>query len=225
MKIFGISDLHLSFGSDKPMDIFYGWDNHTDRLKANWTRLVTDDDIVVLPGDFSWALKIEEALPDFRFIDSLPGKKILLKGNHDLWWSTAKKIHEFFEKENIKTIEIVFNNCYEAMGYGICGSRGWFPEKESDKAIVSREAGRLKASIESAINKGLEPIVFMHYPPVLNGAAIEPIFSVLKEYGITIVYHGHIHGSGLNNSPKEHENVTFKLISCDCIDFTPYFIK
>jgi len=130
-----------------------------------------------------------------------------------------------FEKENIKTFEIVFNNCFEADGYGICGSRGWFPEKESDKAIVNREAGRLRTSLWSAVNKGLEPIVFMHYPPVLNGEAIEPIFSVLKEFNIGTVYHGHIHGSGLNNSPKEYENITFKLISCDCIDFTPYYIK
>ena len=226
MSIYAISDLHLSFGDNKPMDIFgVNWENHAEKIKENWIKKVKEDDLVLLPGDFSWALKIEDALPDFRFIDSLPGKKILLKGNHDLWWSTAKKIHEFFLKEKIQTIEIVFNNCYQIGEYAICGSRGWFAEKESDKAIVNREAGRLKTSIESAINKNLEPIVFMHYPPVLNGEAVEPIFSVLEQFGINKVYHGHIHGSGLNNSPKEHNGIAFKLISCDCIDFTPYLIK
>lgn len=225
MKIFGISDLHLSFGVDKPMDIFYGWDNHFERIKANWNRLVTDEDIVVLPGDFSWALKIEEALDDFRFLDSLPGKKLILKGNHDLWWSTAKKIHAFFEQNEIKTVEIIFNNMYKAGDYAICGCRGWFGEKTDDKVIISREAGRLKLSLDAAVNQNLTPIVFMHFPPVYGEQTAEPILNVIKEYEIDKIYHGHIHGAGLNNSPKEYDGVKFKLISCDCIDFTPYFIK
>lgn len=110
MSIFAISDLHLSFGVDKPMNIFRGWENHTDRILANWKRLVNENDTVILPGDFSWALKIEEALEDFKFLESLPGKKLILKGNHDLWWSTVKKIKEFFEKNEIKSVDIIFNN-------------------------------------------------------------------------------------------------------------------
>lgn len=225
MKIFGISDLHLSFGTDKPMDIFYGWDNHTDRIKANWSRLVEEDDIVVLPGDFSWALKLGETLEDFRFLDSLPGKKLLLKGNHDLWWSTAKKIYEFFAQNEIKTVGIIFNNMYRVGDCAICGTRGWFGEKTADKVIIEREAGRLRASLNAAKEENLTPIVFMHYPPVYGEQAVLPIINVLEEFGVSKVYHGHIHGSGLNYSPKEYRKITFKLLSCDCIDFTPYYIK
>ncbi|MEE0945705.1 MAG: metallophosphoesterase [Acutalibacteraceae bacterium] len=225
MKIFGISDLHLSFETDKPMDVFYGWQNHTDRIKANWTRLVSDEDIVVLPGDLSWALKLSEAKKDFQFIDSLPGKKLLIKGNHDLWWSTAKKTYEFFSENEIKTVDIVFNSMYKAGKYAVCGSRGWLFEKQEDKTIALREAGRLKTSIEAAVKENLTPIVFMHYPPVYAQQVTQPIIDVLKEYSVKKVYHGHIHGSGVNTCIKEFEGISFKLLSCDCIDFTPYFIQ
>jgi len=224
LKIFGISDLHLSFETDKPMDIFGGWSNHTERIKANWTRLIEEDDIVVLPGDFSWALKLEETKKDFQFLDSLPGKKLILKGNHDLWWSTAKKVHEFFKKNNITSVEIIFNSMYKVGDFAICGSRGWLYEKQEDKVIALREAGRLKTSIEAAHKENLTPIVFMHYPPVYAGQVTEPIMNVIKEYGIKKVYHGHIHGGGINRVIKEYDGVSFKLLSCDCIDFTPYFI-
>ena len=207
------------------MDIFYGWENHTERIKANWTRLVENEDIVVLPGDFSWALKLGEALEDFRFLDSLPGKKLLIKGNHDLWWSTAKKIKEFFIENKIETIDIVYNSMYKVGEYAICGSRGWLFEKQDDKTIAKREAGRLKTSIENAISQGLIPIVFMHYPPVYAEQVTEPIIEVLKEYGIEKVFHGHIHGSGMHSYIKEFDGISFKLLSCDCIDFTPYFIQ
>lgn len=225
MKIFGISDLHLSFESDKPMDVFRGWENHTDRIKANWTRLVDKEDIVVLPGDFSWALKLCETKKDFQFLDSLPGKKLIIKGNHDLWWSTAKKIYEFFGENKIETVDIVFNSMYRVGNYAICGSRGWLYEKQEDKTIAVREAGRLKTSLEAAVKENLTPIVFMHYPPVYAEQITEPIMDVIREYGIKKVYHGHIHGSGMHNSVKEYEGVSFKLLSCDCIDFTPYFIQ
>ena len=126
MNLFTISDLHLSFGTDKPMNIFRGWDNHTERIKANWCRMIKDDDIVVLPGDLSWGLKIEETLEDFKFLDSLPGKKIILKGNHDLWWGTVTKLKEFFKKNDIKTIDILFNYAFSCGKYAIAGTRGWF---------------------------------------------------------------------------------------------------
>lgn len=224
MKIFGISDLHLSFQSDKPMDIFMGWSNHTERIRANWTRLVEEDDIVVLPGDFSWSLKLEDTKKDFQFLDSLPGKKLLLKGNHDLWWSTAKKIHEFFKKNNITTVEIIFNSMYKVGEYAVCGSRGWLYETKDDKVIAQREAGRLKASLQAAKKENLTPIVFMHYPPIYADQVTEPIMEVIKQYGVDKVYHGHIHGGGVHHIVKEYDGVSFKLLSCDCIDFTPYFI-
>ena len=221
MSIFAISDLHLSFGSQKPMDIFRGWDNHTKRLEANWRRLVKDGDTVILPGDFSWGLKIEETLEDFKFLDSLPGKKLLLKGNHDLWWSTAKKIHEFLDANSISSVDIIFNNCAEVEGYAIAGTRGWFFDDKSSKKVLMREAGRLDTSLSAAEKTGLPILTFLHYPPVYGDSVCEEIFSVLKEHNIKKVYYGHIHGLGYINAVKEYDGVNFSLISCDCIDFTP----
>lgn len=225
MSLYTISDLHLSLSCDKPMDIFYGWNNYTERLKANWERLVSVDDTVVVPGDISWALKLEDTLADLKFIDALPGKKIFLKGNHDLWWNTMKKNNEFFEKNGLKTVQCIFNSCVEAEGVGICGSRGWFFDKpEAEKKVIFREAGRLDTSISAAENAGLKPIVFMHYPPVYADSKCDEILDVLKKHGIETVYHGHIHGSGMHRAVPECDGITFKLVSCDCIDFTPYRI-
>ncbi len=224
MSIYAISDLHLSFGSDKPMNIFRGWDNHTDRLKANWNRLVKPEDTVILPGDFSWGLKIEETLPDFKFLEKLNGKKIILKGNHDLWWSTVKKLNQFLEKNEIKTVSVLFNNTITAEGFAVAGTRGWFYDDKADKKIIAREVGRLEKSITEAEKTGLPILVFLHYPPVYNGEICEEIFDVIKKHNIKTVYHGHIHGPGLNNATKEFDGVSFKLISCDCVDFTPVFI-
>ena len=224
MSIYAISDLHLSLGTNKPMDIF-GWDNHVERIRANWCRLVKADDIVVLPGDFSWALKLEESLEDFKFLESLPGKKVLLKGNHDLWWPTVKKVMDFLNKNEITSVSLVFNNAYEYGDYCICGTRGWcFPEGGSDKKVILREVGRLKASLECAKKLNKKPLVFLHYPPVYGEEKCDEILDVLREYGIDFVYHGHIHGKGLNNATDEFGGIKFKLISSDCIDFTPYFI-
>ena len=223
MVIYGISDLHLSLGNDKPMDIFKGWENYYQRIEANWRRIVKQDDVVVLPGDFSWALKLEETRKDFLFLEALPGKKVILKGNHDLWWSTAKKINDFFESEKIKSVSIVFNNCFEIGEYAVCGTRGWTKEKEADLKIICREAGRLRASISTAVEKGKIPLVFLHYPPVTSDSIAEEIIEVLKEFDIKQVYHGHIHGKN-SNYIKEYDTISFKLLSCDCIDFTPLFI-
>ncbi len=224
MSIFAISDLHLSFGSDKPMAIFRGWDNHTDRIKANWFRLVTDNDTVILPGDFSWGLQLEETLKDFEFLENLPGKKLILKGNHDLWWSTSKKLHDFFNENKIKTVDIIYNNCAVVENHAIAGTRGWFYDDTQNKKVLLREAGRLRASIESAQKTGLPIIVFLHYPPVYGDAVCSEIFDIIKEYGIKKIYHGHIHGAGFNNAVKEYDGVKFELISCDCVDFTPVLV-
>lgn len=224
MSIFVLSDLHLSLGTDKPMDIF-GWHNHTEQIRANWTRLVKPTDTVVLPGDLSWALDIKDALPDFLFLESLPGRKILLKGNHDLWWVTMKKNLAFFEENNIKSIEFVYNNCTTAEGFAIAGTRGWLLEGgEADKKIISREAGRLRRSLEAAKNTGLPTLVFLHYPPAYADEKCEELLEILKEFDVKTVYHGHIHGKGFNRAVPECDGITLKLVSCDCIDFVPYFI-
>ena len=203
------------------MDIFRGWSNHTQRLFANWNRLVKKEDTVVIPGDLSWALKLSETSKDFEFLKTLNGKKILLKGNHDLWWSTAKKIHNFFDEQKINDCEIIFNNCAVAEGYAIAGTRGWFYDNSGSEKVLLREAGRLEASIKAAKETGLPIIVFLHYPPVYGDYVCQEILDVLQKYDIKDVYHGHIHGSGFNNAVKELGGIKFHLISCDCIDFTP----
>ncbi len=226
LALYTISDLHLSFGTDKPMNIFKGWDNHTERLKANWNRVVGIHDTVVLPGDFSWGLKIDETLNDFKFLKELNGRKIIGKGNHDLWWGTKKKIEEFFKENDITDTEILFNNAYLVDGVAICGCRGWFYDStEGDAKVVRREAGRLEASIKQAIQLGGEPIVFIHYPPVYADLVCNEIFDIIKKYDIKKVYHGHIHGAGFNKSVKYYDGVDFKLVSCDCVDFTPICVK
>ncbi len=222
MALYTISDLHLSFLSDKPMNIFKGWENHTEKLAARWNRLVTDEDTVVLPGDFSWALKLEDTLQDFKFLNNLNGKKIILKGNHDLWWQTKKKTEEFLTQNCIDTVKILFNNAYSVEEFAVCGTRGWFYDgKETDKKVLSREVGRLKMSLDAAKKIDGTPAVFLHYPPVYGEFVCEEIISVLKEYDIKKVYHGHIHGSGFNNAVKVFDGIEFKLVSCDCVDFTP----
>jgi len=221
LSIFAISDLHLSFGSNKPMDIFHGWDNHTQRLFANWKRLVNVNDTVVLPGDLSWALKLEESEKDFEFLKSLPGKKILLKGNHDLWWSTANKIHNFLKEKEFNDVEIVFNNCAVCEGYAIAGTRGWFYDNTGSKKVLAREAGRLEASLNAAEATGLPIITFLHCPPAYGDYVCHEILDVLQKHNIKKIYYGHIHGSGFNNALKEFDGIKMQLISCDCIDFTP----
>ncbi len=224
MSIYAISDLHLSFGADKPMDVFRGWDNHTERLLANWNRLVTENDTVILPGDFSWALKLEETKQDFEFLKKLNGKKVILKGNHDLWWSTVKKLREFFAENEFDNIEILFNNTVIAENYAIAGTRGWFYDAAADDKVIAREVGRLEKSLQDAEKTGLPILVFLHYPPVYGSEVCQEIFDCLKRHNIKTVYHGHIHGSGFNNAVKEYQGIGFRLISCDCIDFTPLFI-
>ena len=225
MHLFTISDLHLSLSADKPMNVFHGWDNYVERIEANWRRLVSDDDTVVIPGDISWALKLEDSVKDLKFIDDLPGKKIILKGNHDLWWGTMSKLTAFLSENDIKTITPLYNSHIKIGNTGICGSRGWLCDgtAESDK-ILAREAGRLETSIKSALLENLKPEVFMHYPPVYADQCSEKIVDVLKKYGIKRVFHGHIHGSGLHRAVKYHYGIEYFLVSCDCIEFTPYKI-
>lgn len=224
MALYAISDLHLSLAADKPMDVFRGWSDYVLRLENNWKRIVGEEDTVVIPGDISWALRLPDAREDFKFIDALPGKKIILKGNHDLWWSTAKKLNEFLERNEIKTVSFVFNNTIVAEGRAICGTRGWFYDLGAENRVVLREAGRLETSIKAALETGLTPVVFTHYPPVYGEWVCEEIFAVIKKYGIKRIYHGHIHGSGFHNAVSEYDGVELRLLSADCVDFSPVMI-
>ncbi len=227
MNLFTISDLHLSFGSNKPMNIFYGWENHTERIKSNWCRLVKDEDTVVIGGDISWATSLEEATADFAFINSLPGQKIILKGNHDYWWSTAKKINEFLEKNNFDTIKILHNNSYSDGKISICGTRGWLYDGtcQQDKKVINRECGRLETSIKHGLQSGGKCILFLHYPPAYGEFVCEEIIEIINRYKIKNVYCGHIHGNGFNKMIKHVDDINLRLVSCDCIDFTPIFIS
>ncbi len=225
MSVFTISDLHLSLGTNKPMEVF-GWDNHVCRIESNWKRLVKENDTVILPGDFSWALKLEESLSDFKFLESLPGKKLMLKGNHDLWWSTVKKVKEFFAENNISSVDLVFNNSFVVEDRAVCGTRGWmFSSSEDDKKIIARESGRLERSLEDAVKTGFKPLVFMHYPPAYGNDVCTEFIEVLKKYSVDKVYYGHIHGNGFNNAIPEFDGIKLKLVSCDCMNFVPFLIK
>lgn len=227
MSIFAIADLHLSLSTDKPMDIFRGWDNYVERLTDNWKKIITDDDTVVLPGDLSWALKLEDTVKDFEYINSLPGKKLILKGNHDLWWSTVAKMKRFFAENSFESIDIIHNNAFVVGDYAVCGSRGWFFDAgEANKKILAREAGRLHTSISAAENTGKKPLVFLHYPPVFSDQVCDEIFDVIKDHNIDTVYYGHIHGiAAVNTETFVYENVKLRLISADKLQFVPLLIE
>ena len=227
--IYTIADLHLSFGTDKPMDIFSGWTNYTERIRNNWQRLVEPDDTVVIAGDISWAMKLNEINKDFEYIQSLNGKKIILKGNHDYWWTTKSKMDKYISDSGFDSVSILHNNYYVVEDTAICGTRGWFydAEKDEDMLILKREVGRLKMSVEPALKAGYKPIVFLHYPPIYNGMECTEIMNVLREYEIKKCFYGHVHGG--NASKKafigEKYGIKFQLIACDYINFTPMSIK
>lgn len=229
MSLFVIADLHLSLGTDKPMDIFNGWNDYEKRLENNWRNIVKENDTVVIPGDISWAMKLKETYNDFKFINDLPGKKIFLKGNHDYWWDTRRKIENFLKENNFNTIDIIFNSAIPVGNYAVCGTRGWFydAEADSDKKILNREVGRLRTSIMYAIETGLEPLVFLHYPPVFGEQRCDEILDVLKEYNIKKCFYGHIHGKKAVQKAidSEFEGIKFKLVSSDYLKFIPMLIR
>lgn len=221
MSLFAIADLHLSLGVDKPMDVFPGWADYVEKLEKNWRENVRPEDTVVVAGDISWGLDISEAKEDFAFLDRLPGTKILLKGNHDLWFSTKTKVEKFFAENGFSTLKILFNNAYEYGDRAICGTRGWMNDP-IEKKVLLRECGRLRMSLEEGKKFGKEPLVFLHYPPVFGGGECYEILDVLLEYGIKQVYYGHIHGYSSGYAINGIRNgIDFRLISCDFVQFNP----
>ena len=191
MSLYAIADLHLSLGTDKPMDIFGGWDNYIERLDKNWRSTVKSEDTVVIAGDISWAMRLEQTFKDFSFIESLPGRKIFLKGNHDYWWTTRKKIEAYLKENNFKSISILFNSAEVVENFAVCGTRGWSYDcsTQEDVKILNREVGRLTMSIEQARKLDREVIVFLHYPPVFSGYECTEIMNVLREYKIKKCYY------------------------------------
>lgn len=226
MSLYAIADTHLSFGTNKPMDSFDGWQDYTARLEKNWNKLVEADDCVIIAGDVSWAMNFDELKPDFEFIEKLNGTKIILKGNHDYWWNTITKMNKFLDENNFNTIKFLHNNAYDFDGFSVCGSRGWFfdSEEEQDEKVLSREVMRIKLSLNSAKND--ERLVFLHYPPVTINDKCEEIFNVLKEYGIKKCYYGHLHSVAARFAVDDTvEGVNLKCISADRLGFTPYLIN
>lgn len=230
MSLYCISDPHLSLSCDKPMDVFGGlWQDYVQKLETNWTKLVSSDDTIVLPGDISWGMNLKESLADFAFLDALPGKeKIILKGNHDYFWTSRSKMEDFFEQNGLTTLKILHNNFFPyGENYGICGSRGWINEagKTQDKKILNREAMRLEASILPCIQSGREPIVFLHYPPLYGETVCKEIYDVLKQYNIKKCFYGHIHGNGYRYAIDGiYDGIDFRLVSCDYLEFVPMLI-
>ena len=229
MALYAISDLHLPIGVDKPMDIFGSkWDNYVSRLKENWERIVTDKDTVVINGDISWAMYLDEAIPDFSFIDSLPGKKIISKGNHDYWWTTMSKLKKFALENEFTTIDFMQNNTFIYNNTAICGTRGWSylgngDASEDDKKIYERELGRLELSINDAKRYNPENIiVFFHYPPINIDLKETGFTRIMKGHNIERCIYGHLHNALRQNIVEgEHDGIKYMLVSCDYRGFTP----
>lgn len=227
MSLYVISDPHLSLTTDKSMTVFSGWDDYVMRLEKQWQQLITPEDTVVLAGDISWAMTLDDALEDFRFLHALPGRKLLFKGNHDYWWCTRRKMDVFFEENNLTSLTVVHNDAVAVDGrFAVCGSRGWFYDDAEDNVkILRREAERLRTSIRAAKQMGLEPVVFLHYPPLFDGRVCEELTDVLKAEGIRRCYYGHVHGAGIRQAFEgEWEGITFRLTSCDALRFCPLLI-
>ena len=228
MALYAIADTHLSLSTNKPMNIFRGWTDHMARLETNWRRLVAPEDTVVIAGDISWGMSLEEALADFRFLQGLPGRKLIFKGNHDYWWCTRRKMDGFLEQQGLDTLTIVHNDAVAVENtFAVCGSRGWFyDETEPDnQKILSREAGRLSMSISAAKKTGLKPVVFLHYPPIFDGRECREIVDVLRCEGIDRCYYGHVHGAGIRQAFQGNwDGIQFRLISSDALGFCPLFV-
>lgn len=225
MALYAIGDLHLCLGAEKPMDVFGGaWSGYMEKLQSGLS-VITKEDTTVLLGDLSWAIDLANAKEDFAWIDRIPGRKIILKGNHDYWWSTAAKFYKFCDVNGFRNQWILNNNHYEYEGWAICGTRGWFFEEDRsgqhDEKVFKRELLRLEASLKSA--GSLPKMVFLHYPPRYKGYTCEPILDLLKQYDVKMCYYGHLHG-GSHGLAMEGlwDGVEYRLVSADRINFVPW---
>ncbi|MBP3918309.1 MAG: metallophosphoesterase [Clostridia bacterium] len=244
MSVFVMADTHLSLCVNKPMDKFGSrWKNHTEKIRENWMNTVSAEDTVVIPGDLSWGINLDESLADFRFIDSLPGKKILLKGNHDYWWDTVKKMTSFFEANGIATMSFLHNSAVRCENFILCGSRGWYTEDKKivtqndvdTKKMIAREVGRLKLSLDAGKalqkqvmeteGKNLEMLVFLHFPPYFKGYICDEIILELYRYGIERCYFGHIHGVYDVPVTRKYMDISFTLTAGDFLNFIPLKIE
>lgn len=233
MSIYVIGDLHLSFSANKPMDIFgYNWENHAEKIKNSWIQNVKNEDTVILPGDFSWATYLEDTYEDFNYLDSLPGKKIMSKGNHDYWWTTVTSMNKYLKQNKFSNINFLYNNAYLIENTIITGTRGWvnnFKSQENYK-ILKRENDRLKLSIEKGLSEfgdDKEIISFIHYPPFYKESVPEEIdfIKTLKKYNIKKCFYAHLHGDSHKEAIEGiKDGIEYKLISSDYLNFELYKI-
>lgn len=227
MALYAIGDLHLCLGAEKPMDIFGGaWVGYMDKLKEGMT-VIGHEDTTVLLGDLSWALSLEDSKADFAWINEIPGRKIILKGNHDYWWSTASKFYKFCEENGFSDMLILNNNHYEYDGYAVCGTRGWFFEEERsgehDEKVFKRELLRLEASLKAAGE--LPKIVFLHYPPRYKGYECQEILDILQRYDVRRCFYGHLHGASHGLAQEGvWDGIEFKLVAADKLNFKPHLV-
>ena len=228
MSVYAIGDTHLSFSVDKPMDIFKGWDDYAQRIENNWQHLISNEDTVIINGDISWAMGLEQAEKDLEFLNKLNGIKIISKGNHDYWWNTITKMEKFCKEKGFDSIKFLHNNAYKVGEIAIAGTRGWFFDAEKDNVdkVMARECARLQRSIDEAKKLGGEVVVFLHYPPISTAKVCEPIMNVLKENNVERCYYGHLHGGAINGAINEvYDGIKFQLISADYLNFCPLFIN
>ena len=223
MALYAIGDLHLSLSVNKSMEVFGpAWKDYVGRIEESLS-ILTEDDVLILAGDTSWGMNLNEAEADFRFLDRFPGKKYLIKGNHDYWWVTAAKLHRFFEEKGIRSLDILHNNCVFYGGYAVCGTRGWFYEEEQkphNAKVLAREIGRLEASLQAAGDKPI--LCFLHYPPMYQGYECPEILATLEKYGVKRCCYGHLHGPTIRRRMEGPRNGTeFSLISADYLGFIP----
>ena len=224
MALYAIGDTHLSLGSNKPMDVFGGgWEGYVDKLRAGFAP-VEDNDTVVLCGDLSWGMSLEEAREDFAFLNQeLPGEKWLLKGNHDYWWNTAAKMNAFFQANGFNRLHILHNNCAFYGETALCGTRGWFFEENGtphSEKVFKRELIRLDASLKAAGER--EKLCFLHYPPLYRGYRCQEIIDLLERYQVAACYYGHLHGPSHRLAIEGQQGtVDYHLVSADFVGFRP----
>ncbi len=227
MALYAIGDLHLCLSAPKPMDVFGGaWVGYMEKLKEGMS-VIGQDDTTVLLGDLSWALDLQNAKEDFAWISEIPGRKIILKGNHDYWWSTANKFYRFCESNDFSEMCILNNNHYVYENWAICGTRGWFYEEERsaqhDEKVFKRELLRLEASLQSAGDK--QKLVFLHYPPRYKGYECPQILDILKAYDVRNCYYGHLHGASHGLAIEgQWDGIDFRLVSADKLNFKPHLV-
>lgn len=230
MAIYALADLHLSFGTDKPMDVFGdAWGDYTTKIEENWQSVITDKDLVVIPGDVSWATYIEDAYEDFKFINRLNGKKVILKGNHDYWWTTLSKMNKFLTENSFDTITILNNNAIAFEDAAICGTRGWWykdGQSEEDERILDRERKRLVLALEDAVKlKKDRIIVGIHYPPVCIDSPNRDFLEIMKQYNVETCVYGHLHSFSHKNAVTGMvEGINLKLVAGDYVNFVPILV-